>query len=250
MNTPILIVKTGDTLPELAATEGDFEHWIARGLRASGLPLAIAVADPRAPLGHPLPQPAALAESGTAVVVTGSHAMVTDREAWSEATARWLGEAVALGVPVLGICYGHQLLAHAMGGQVAPHPGGLEMGTVTVQRTPQAAEDPLFSALPDTWSAPVAHRQSVRRLPPGALHLAGNGFETHHAYRVGRCAWGVQFHPEFSPAATRAYVAHLADDLRAQGQCPQTLETGVTDTPQAARVLARFAELAHQACHP
>ncbi|MEZ4555438.1 MAG: gamma-glutamyl-gamma-aminobutyrate hydrolase family protein [Caldilineaceae bacterium] len=57
--------------------------------------------------------------------MTGSHSMVTDRAAWSERSADWLRAVVAAEWPVLGICFGHQLLAHAWGGVVGP---GIEMG--------------------------------------------------------------------------------------------------------------------------
>lgn len=236
--SPLLIVKLGDFIPDLVTHRGDFESWISAGLGN----VRVRVVDPRR--GEALPLPGEVA----GVVVTGSHSMVTDREEWSEITARWLAGRVAEGVPVLGICYGHQLLAHALGGEVWPHPGGLEVGTVHVEPTPAAAADPLFGPWladleADRFLAPVAHRQSVRRLPAGATVLARNAFEPHHAFSVGPCAWGVQFHPEFSAQATRGYVDHLSADVRTQGVCASGLMAQVAPSPQAARLLPRFARL-------
>lgn len=224
---PLLIVKVGSTHPHIAQALGDFEHWIIDGLGEAGLP--VKVVDPRQ--GMTLPASSDVAGA----IVTGSHSMVTDREPWSENTAEWLRGAVAAELPVLGICYGHQLLAHALGGEVDYHPGGIELGTVDIHLTPTAQEDRLFSGLPMRFKGQAAHRQSVRRLPDGAEHLAGNGFEPHHAFRFGRNAWGVQFHPEFSAQATAAYV---------QANTDLTARPPVADAPEAASLLARFARLA------
>lgn len=241
MHSPahILILKLGDTLPELAAELGDFEHWVAQGLHSSGLPLDITTLDPRADASQ-LPAVASLLARRSGVVLTGSHAMVTDRAPWSEATARWLADAVPQGVPVLGICYGHQLLAHALGGEADWHPEGIEIGTVAVRKTPAAVADPLFAELPDVFHAQAVHRQTAVRLPPGAECLARNDFEPHHAFRFGEAAWGVQFHPEFDAFAMRGYIRHLADALRNDGADPEALARTVTDTPAAAAILARF----------
>jgi len=87
----LLILKTGDTHERLRAAQGDFEHWIERGLRAGESPSAhvpLVVLDPRR--GDRLPEPAQLA----GVVISGSHAMVSDREAWSERSAEWLAGVV------------------------------------------------------------------------------------------------------------------------------------------------------------
>jgi GMP synthase (glutamine-hydrolysing) len=244
MTTPtrLLILKLGDTLPALKATHGDFEDWIAQGLRTSEHPVQVSVLDPRH--GDALPRLALNTTTPQAfdgVVLTGSHAMVTHREAWSEHTAAWLRDAVHIGLPVLGICYGHQLLAHALGGTVNDHPGGLESGTTLIWRQPDADDDPLFADMPSHWHAQVSHRQTVSQLPHGAVALAHNRFEPHHAFRFGACAWGVQFHPEFMPEATRTYLLHQTVALTEQGQDPQRMQTEVQPTPEAASLLGRFA---------
>lgn len=231
---PLVIFKVGSTYPDIAAELGDFEHWIAAGLPAGAPP--VAVVDPLA--GDRLPR----AEDVAGIIVTGSHSMVTDREPWSEQVADWLRGAVAAELPVLGICYGHQLLAHALGGEVDNHPQGIELGTIEVERTAAAQNDPLFAALPQRFAAQSAHRQSVRRLPAGAVLLAGNAFEPHHAYRVGARAWGVQFHPEFSAAATAAYVRAVGT---AAEPAPQ-----VGSSEASATVLRRFAEVVAASTQP
>lgn len=246
--TRLLIIKLGDTLPHVRSAYGDFEDWIAHGLRKSGRMLDIETCDPRngdvlPPVNTHSPRDWPLG----GVVVTGSHAMVTDREGWSEHTACWLRDAVAAGLPVLGICYGHQLLAHALGGKVADHPDGLEVGTVDIWLTHEDDADPLFSVLPSHWPAQASHRQSVIELPAGAVHLAHNRFEPHHAFRVGKCAWGVQFHPEFDTEVTKAYIEHLSGALARQGESIHGLTEGVQPTPEAASLLARFAHLASEA---
>jgi len=228
----LVIVKLGESIPSLIPRYGDYEDWIGQGLSVG----PATVIDPRR--GEKLPEPDAIAGA----VVTGSHAMVTERASWSERTGEWLAELVSKAVPVLGICYGHQLLAHALGGEVGYHPGGMEIGTVSICATADAADDALFSQLPRRFSAQTVHSQTVLRLPENALLLASNDFEPHHAFRVGECAWGVQFHPEFNAVAMRSYIEHLAGSLRRQGRDPEQLAAAVENTPLAASVLRRFAD--------
>jgi len=233
---PFLIIKLGDTLEGLRIGRGDFDRWIADGLGAPAVP--VQVCDPRR--GDALPAHGSIAGA----VVTGSHAMVTHRADWSERTAQWLAEGVARGTPLLGICYGHQLLAHAMGGVVDDHPQGLEIGSIDVTLAPAATDDPLFCGMPGRFRAHAVHRQTALRLPAGAVVLAGNAHEPHHAFRIGGCAWGVQFHPEFDAEAMRGYIDALATD-------PAPLRAAVTDTPAAAGLLGRFARWAeaHRPVH-
>ncbi|MBM4182009.1 MAG: glutamine amidotransferase [Betaproteobacteria bacterium] len=231
----LLIVKVGETFPDLARTLGDFDDWVAAGL---GLPAAtIRVVDPRRMAA--LPDPAACA----GVVMTGAHAMLTEQAPWMLRLADWLRRVVAAEVPFLGICFGHQLLAQALGGRVDYHPGGREIGTVDIELLQAAADDALFAGLPGRFAAHAVHAQTVTALPAGAVRLAANAFEPSHAFRCGRRAWGIQFHPEFDVARMRGYVGRLADAVRAAGRDPALIRRDLAEAPVAAELLPRFAGL-------
>jgi GMP synthase (glutamine-hydrolysing) len=174
------------------------------------------------------------------VLVTGSGAMVTERREWSERSAAWLREAAHAGTPVFGICYGHQLLAHALGGEVGDNPSGREMGTVGIELHPHASDDPLFGNLPPRFVAQATHLQSVLQAPEGARVLARSALDDCHAFRWGESAWGVQFHPEFSTTHMRGYVHAKHEALAREGGCAQRLSRTVRATPHARRVLRRF----------
>jgi len=98
--------------------------------------------------------------------------MVTDRTRWMERLSRWLIKASAKGIPVLGICFGHQIIAQTFGGKVDFHPQGKELGMVNILLTPAGQADPLFVGLEKTFRQPCAHSQSALKLPAGAILLA------------------------------------------------------------------------------
>jgi len=221
----IVIIKTGSTLPGLKAKRGDFEDWIREGMGLS--PEHVIVVDVAS--GEDLPP----AGSCAGITITGSHDMVSERLPWSERTAAWLADAVHRAVPTLGICYGHQLLAHALGGSVDYNPRGPEMGTTEISLRETARTDPLLGGLPATLKVHASHSQSVLRLPPGAVLLASNPWDENQAFRCDDCAWGVQFHPEFDSEIMRAYCENDGP-----GSCKD-----IGETPHAADVLRRFAAI-------
>lgn len=233
----LIVLKTGSTYPDLRATFGDFDEWFLRGLSDS-VDVSVANAEAGELPGNP--------EDWDGIVVTGSPAMVSDRAEWSENAGRWLARAVSSEVPVLGVCYGHQLLAHALGGEVGYHPNGRETGTHEVELLPEAASDPLFSNLPQRFPAQLTHRQSVLRLPEQAILLGRNRFEPHQAFRIGACAWGVQFHPEFTDAVMSAYLKVQAPDLVREGLDADALIAGVKPAPDASSLLPRFCRLVEE----
>ena len=234
--SPLLIVKLGEAHEHIRERLGDFDAWIAAGLHAGGA--ATITVDPR--VGETLPDPTEVA----GIVITGSHAMVTDRDGWSLALMPWLVRAVEAETPLLGIYFGHQILAQAMGGAVDNHPEGVEIGTITIQRNANSQGDALLGGLPECFDAQSVHWQSVRSLPPGAVLLAGTAFEPHHAYRIGPCAWGVQFHPEFSEEVLRAYLHRLGPELAQEGKDAHAITAGLHPAPLASSLLPTFARLA------
>ncbi len=228
---PFLILETGQPVASMRRYRG-FPHWIrvAAGLHEDDT-VAVDVQG-----GEPLPP----REGFAGVIVTGSGAMVTDRADWSEASAAWLRDAAHAGTPVFGICYGHQLLAHALGGEIGNHPAGREMGTVDIQLHPAAQDDPVFAPIPERFAAQVTHLQTVLAPPPGATVLARSDHDACHAFRWGEAAWGVQFHPEFSATHMRGYVHARRVALQQEGQCPRAITRNVRAAPEARRVLKRF----------
>jgi len=233
---PFLVVETGQPVPSMRR-HGRFAHWIRT---AAGLSRGEAeVVDVQA--AEPPPH-----ADYAGILVSGSGAMVSDREPWSERTADWLRDAVHDGAAVFGICYGHQLLAHALGGEVADNPRGIEMGTVELQLRAEAADDPLFTGLPERFQAQATHVQSVLRAPRGAVLLASSALDECHAFRFGEHAWGVQFHPEFSAGHMRGYVAARRQRLAEAGHDPAAIHAGVRAAPDARRVLRRFVRRARR----
>jgi len=233
-NPKVVILKTGSTYPDLKEQFGDFEEWFVRGLSPRFDITVLNTVAGELP-GDPT--------DWDGVVVTGSPAMVSDREPWSENAAQWLTRVVDKAVPLLGVCYGHQLLAHALGGEVGYHPGGRESGTHRVELLNSAKDDPLFRGMPDSFRAQLTHKQTVLSLPQGAVLLGRNEFEPHQAFRVGKYAWGVQFHPEFTDAIMRAYLGVQAPDLEREGFDSQAMIDSVVRAPEASGLLERFSAL-------
>ncbi len=234
----LLIIKTGNTIASLRDQGLDFEDWFIAG---SGLPASDFVVRSLF-LGEPLPD----LQSTAGILITGSPAYVTDLEPWNETAAAYLREAHEREIPILGVCYGHQLLAWAFGGEVGFHPSGREIGTVPMHLTAAAEQDALLGTLPEKFRAQVSHQQSVLRLPEGAVLLAHNDFEPHHAFRIGNWTWGIQFHPEFSEQITAAYIRERAEDLKAEGLDTDRLLAEVAESPEAATLTRHFCLLSRQ----
>ncbi len=235
MSKPILIIRTGHAPDPIRARFGDFPHWFRLGMRLS--PQQLRLIDVAA--GESLPSPREVAGA----LITGSAAMVTERAAWSERTAGWIRDAMDVELPLFGVCYGHQLMAHALGGQVDYLPGGREIGTQPIELLPTAQPEALPATLPPVFRAHTTHEQSVLEVPAGTLVLAKSIRDPHHLLRYGQQAFSAQFHPEFNADVMRAYILRKRDAMRREGFDADRSFRAVSPTPDARRLLKGFARL-------
>jgi GMP synthase (glutamine-hydrolysing) len=154
--------------------------------------------------GEPLPT---VAEVDGLVVLGGSMSCTDDAHGWLDGTRNLLREAVAEGLPTLGVCLGLQLLAVACGGRVAPNSGGKQLGVLPLGLTPAAADDALLGAVAVGARALQWNDDVVVAPPPGAEVLAATPGGVPQAIRLGAAAWGVQFHPEVDATIVAGWAA-------------------------------------------
>jgi GMP synthase (glutamine-hydrolysing) len=230
MTRTLGILVTGEPVPNVRARRGPFATMIRETLGSAwdGEVLLLDAERGDRPRSGEL----------HALVVTGSPASVTTRAAWIVETETALAEFVRAGAPTLGICFGHQLLVQALGGNVTKNPRGREIGTVDFELVDA---DPLFGDAPQRLRVNSSHVDSAERLPNGARVLGRTDLDPFAAARFGERAWGVQFHPEFDGDIVRGYIDARVDAIRSEGLDPAALPS--EDTPQSADLLRRFARL-------
>ena len=179
----------------------------------------------------------------SAFVLTGSSATVPDRLPWMRRTEDYLRAAASAhggrGTPMLGLCFGHQILAQALGGEVVKNPRGREIGTVTVHRT-AGALDPWLEGVPASFLANASHIDTVARLPPDARRLGTTSLDDNAIFAVGESVRGVQFHPEFDADITSGYVAARTAAITAEGLDAAEIARAVRETPESRGLVARF----------
>ena len=232
---PILIIKAGTTFNSLKEKTGDFDDWI---ISASGKSRREFIVTPVYD-DILLPQPDYI----SAVIVSGSHANVTEKLPWMERIIYWCNSAAKRHIPMLGICFGHQLLARAFGGRAGFNPAGLEIGLSDIHLTAAAKSDALFNILPRRFPAFTSHEQTVLKLPADAEILAFSDKDKHHAFRLKENIWGVQFHPEFNCQISTAYISRHRNDLLADQQDPSGLIASCKDSEWGTLLLKQFVKI-------
>jgi GMP synthase (glutamine-hydrolysing) len=128
-----------------------------------------------------------------------------DRHPYLLAEAELMRQAHEQRLPVLGVCLGAQLLAHALGGEVRRLQKRL-LEWSELQPLPAASSDAVGSALPRPLYA-LHWNEDCFEPPPGAVELIERGGEGCEAFRAGACAWGVQFHPDANSAVLDSWYA-------------------------------------------
>ena len=189
------------------------------------------------------PMPALPGAASGVVVLGGGASAVSDRRpAALDAEIALLRASCQAGLPVLGLCLGGQLLAAALGAEVARAPRR-EVGFLRVRLSEAAREDALFAGLPASFVAFHLHEDEFA-LPAGATALASSTQTPVQAFRAGS-AWGIQFHPEVTQAELSAMVESAPQDLGAAGTDPsELLEAAARELQQLGPLFARWAALA------
>lgn len=196
----ILIIKCGDTFPEIKEKYNDFEDWI---INQSNLPQNVFkvfnVAE-----GHQLRHPSEY----IAAIITGSHTNVNQRLPWITQLKNWITTARYSNIPVLGICFGHQIIAEALGGSAKQNSVGMIAGIENIKITKEGKLSPIFKNTGTSFESYALHGFSVTKLPLGAELLAKNTDGGIEAFKMDKM-FGVQFHPEFTEELMKNYLQAL-----------------------------------------
>ena len=189
------ILETGEVNPDLKARHGDYPSMFEALLGAADPSLEFAVV--RVVAGEMPASP----QEADAWLVTGSRHGVYDGLPWIEPLKAFLRQAVAARVPVVGICFGHQILAEALGGRAVKSDKGWGLG---VQDYEVTAHPAWMAGMPEHFSASALHQDQVVELPPSATVLARSSHCDYAAIAYGDPeapdAITLQPHPEFGPA--------------------------------------------------
>jgi len=181
------------------------------------------------------------------IIITGSPSMVTDKEDWSEKTIEWLKQFIELEIPILGVCYGHQMLARALGGEVNWNPNGRQIGTIQMQLTDAAHSDSLLSAVIENKQNAIkfnaTHLQSVTLLPKDVILLGSTKLDPNHCFRYKNHIWGAQFHPEFNVQIIQEYLHVRSEKINDEGLDINQLLINVDDNDNGQKLLLKFRDL-------
>lgn len=225
----VAIIQMGLPPDSIRTNQGEPAQWFAQALN---IPIdQLLVRNPAA--NDSLPD----ASEFDVAIITGSWSMVTDKLDWSEYTARWLRQIITTNSnQLLGVCYGHQIMAYAMGGVVDYNPNGREQGTFTIELNQAGRSDNLLGRMPASFKAHLSHAQSVTQVPAMAQVLASNQHDANQIIRYSDNALSFQFHPEFTLPILKACIAARSPDAQGVFSKPADL----VETPAVAQLMRDF----------
>lgn len=205
----IYILKIGETFKTTKAKLGDFDDWIINNLGRSNKTIKVIdiLNNDKLPI----------IKGTSGFIISGSHSMISEELQWSKELEKYIRKIHSKEVPLLGICYGHHLIAKALGGKSGKNRNGKEIGRVKIKNSRNANADLLFKDFPKHLYTFETHYQSVLKLPRNSVVLSSNSKDQHQAVRFSDSTWGVQFHPEFDKNIMKEYVLNEEDDLKELG---------------------------------
>ena len=167
-------------------------------------------------------------------LIPGSLDSAYDDKPWIVDLLRWVERAYARGAKMMGVCFGHQVIARALGGEVKPYDGGMGVGV----RASRVLDETMNRYFPNQEMRLLySHHDQVTALPQGAELCATSGFCKNESFRIGRQVITFQGHPEFTVAYSRHLLTNCSDDLdeNVKSAGLQTLDQLSPQGPEAAR---------------
>ena len=239
--TRIAVIDMGRPRGNVESTHGSYGAWLRE---------AFAEAAPSAEVYLSAVESASAQEMGRAagVVVGPAREGVHDGLPWRSRFDAEMRLVVESGVPVLGVCFGHQYLTELLGGKVERRPESEEMGWYELELTDAGRDDELFAGVGRRFGALETHIDMVVEPAAGAVVLARSDEAPVQAFRAGGNVWGVQFHPEMNAGILGSVIEEEISEARAasDGERGALLE-GKRDSvgwPHAgSRVLGNFARI-------
>ena len=212
---------------------GDYELWFERALGEYGryLDAIDAVSDPDwSQVSKP-----------DGCIISGSAASVYEDLPWSIAASDMIEAWRLSGVPILGVCYGHQLLAQNAGARVALNPSGREIGVCQIDRI---VNDPLFDGLPPQFSVVQTHSDAVLTGVPGGQVLASNENTENQAMALGDRVRSVQWHPEMTAEIIEMYIELREAEIIAElgKQAIDKLRSSLRPVVSGQKILENFVD--------
>jgi GMP synthase-like glutamine amidotransferase len=139
-------------------------------------------------------------------VITGSPASAAGDDPWILKLLDTIREIDAKKIPTVGICFGHQAIGRALGGEVGKNPGGWGFGiSPTHFNTAESWMEPKA----ETLNLYAAHSEQLLRAPTRAVILGGDDFCAVGSYKIGDHIFTTEYHPEMTPE----FIAELVDEL-------------------------------------
>lgn len=171
------------------------------------------------------------------VVVLGGPQNVGDPDPWIAHEIAYIRGAHERALPVVGICLGCQMIAKALGGDVAPM-ARPELGYSATRITVPGQTETILAGVPWEFAAFQSHGQEVTKLPPGATILAESDACRVQAFRAGLRTYAFQFHFEVDRPMISAFIQESARQARALGTTPTDLERQADEHDQRSAVIA------------
>tara|TARA_B100001996_G_scaffold364134_1_gene332904 strand:+ start:852 stop:1544 length:693 start_codon:yes stop_codon:yes gene_type:complete len=189
----IIILSNGPGLPEVVSLYGHSSQWIPDSINQKNINYTVIKTYDNMPFDY---------SNADAFIITGSKYSVYDNAKWIDNLKLRIDDIIKLGKPVLGICFGHQLLASCLGGRVEKNVHGWELGSYEISLTKEGRISPLFNSFNNNDVVYESHQDVVLDLPADAVELAYSN-KGNQSFSYDDFLYGVQFHPEFSYDVTR-----------------------------------------------